>query len=421
MLGVNRSTVLHALSELTDRGLLVRRRGSGTFVDGEKWGVLHYPIRNRLPCILPTGGRIASADRCRKKAVKAAGSLPDLSGGDLPVDLRPSMSMPENSLQEVLRQELDEEASLTGLPSFKEAVCDHLRRFSGLETGQDEILVTTGAQQALFLITQCLLRPGDAVGIETPSYFYSLPVFQTAGLRLVAVPTDGDGVCPDGLDAVVSRWGIRMLFLNPVFQNPTGHVMSAGRKRDVLQYCAARRIPIVEDDAYSLLAFSGACDTRPVKSLDRCGGVLYIGSLSSYVGKNLRAGWLLAPAGVVGKLAEARRRMDAGLSVLPQMLAEHYLRTTWPEHGAFLRRELARRAGYLHEYLTRRLPDEFTFHPAEGGFYLYARATGEAGGKGRPHPLDILLEHGIVPAEGTEFGDRDGAFRLNYAYISPVI
>jgi DNA-binding transcriptional MocR family regulator len=413
LLGVNRSTVIHALSDLEDRGLLLRRQGSGTFVNGKKWGVQHYPVLNWLPRAPGGAQRIFSAGRRRERTPEPG--LLDLSGSDLAVDLKPCMRMPEGSWQEVLRQELDEESSLTGLPSFKEAICEHLRRFAGLEAERDQVLVTSGAQQSLFLITQCLLRPGDAVGLETPSYFYSLPVFQAAGLRLFAIPTDGEGICPEGLDDVVSRRRIRMVFLNPVFQNPTGHVMSAGRKRDILRYCSARRIPIVEDDAYSLLAFPGAGDTRPLKSLDRQGQVLYIGSLSSYMGKNLRAGWLIAPRSVTGKLAEARLQMDAGLSVLPQILAWRYLRTAWPEHGNFLRRELERRAAALQEHLRAALPGTLAFSPARGGFYLYARALEGAG-----RALAALREHGIVPAAGEDFGDREGSFRLNFAHAGPL-
>ena len=440
VLGVNRSTVIHALQDLTDRGILLRRQGSGTYVNPEKWGVQSYPILNWQP---PVASRAAQKNddhahrvsRYRKEALRAGKPWQDLSSSDLPGGLLPAMTMPENawpksplpqspllwgSLQDVLRQELDAESSLTGLAAFKTVVRDHLRQCLNLEVDPEQILITSGAQQALFLITQCLLRPGDAVGIEAPSYFYSLPVFQAAGLRLFAIPTDNEGVSPEGLDAVVSRRELKMIFLNPVFQNPTGLVMSSQRKQDILQYCAARHIPIVEDDAYSLLDFSPAVDIAPIKSWDRHGQVLYIGSLSSYVGKNIRAGWMVAPQGVVQRLAQVRQQIDSGVSILPQLLAGQYLQIDGEKHRRFLQATLARKAAAVQQWLTRAMPGAFTWTPPLGGFYLYLRANPEMGKTLTPglrkDLLEELLRHGIVPALGSHFGDAGGRLRLNYAH-----
>ncbi len=427
LMGVNRSTIIHALDEMADRGVLLRRQGSGTYVNDAKWGLQQYPILNWQPPAagrMPRGGAeyAARVQARREEARRRGETLWDLSGSDLAGDLLPSLSLPERSWQEVLGQELDEEASLTGLPSFKETVRDHLAESLGLQADCDEILVTSGAQQALFLITQCLLRPGDAVGIEEPSYFYSLPVFQAAGLRLFAIPTDREGIVPDGLDMVASRRGLKMIFLNPVFQNPTGHVMSAKRREDVLRYCSARHIPIVEDDAYSLLGFDAETDVGPLKSLDRHGQALYIGSLSSYMGKNIRAGWLAAPKAVVRRLAAVRRQIDAGPSVLPQLLAGQYLRGIAREHRRFLRTRLARRDALLRDRLSGAPPGLFACERPRGGFYCYLRADAaarDARERGENDPLGVLLSLGIIPARGVEFGDAQGRFRLNFAHARP--
>ncbi len=431
LLGVNRSTIIHALAELTDRGVLLRRQGSGTYVNHEKWGLQQYPILNwQPPAALRTAqgaGEYASRVARRKEEARLQGqtmpgkALWDLAGSDLAGDLSPAVAMPELSWREVLGREMDAESSLLGLSAFREVVRGHLKRNAGLAAEHDEILITSGAQQALFLITQCLLRPGDAVGIEAPSYFYSLPVFQAAGLRLFAIHTDSEGIEPGGLDAVVSRRGLKMIFLNPSFQNPTGRVMSARRKEAVLGYCAAGHIPIVEDDAYSLLGFGGAGDLTPLKSLDAHGRVLYVGSLSSYMGKNIRAGWLVAPSGVIRRLAAVRSQIDANLSVLPQLLAGHYLETAEAAHRAFLQTALARRAAALQERLAP-LAGTFAWEKPCGGFYLYLRAKEEARAKGapsnQPDPLQALLDLGIIPAPGTECGDAEGRFRLNFSHVT---
>lgn len=417
LLGVNRSTVIQALDELADRGVLLRRRGSGTYVNGDKWGVQQYPVLNWRPPVLGTrlGGQAARIAACREEARRAGRLLCDLSGSDLPPDLAPDAAVPEGSWRELLRQELDEESSLVGLPEFREAVRDHLRECLDLETDAEQILITSGARQALFLITQCLLRPGDAVGMEAPSYFYSLPLFQAAGLRLFAIPTDGEGILLDGLDDLITRRGLRMVFLNPVFQNPSGHVMSESRKRAVLHLCSARHVPIVEDDAYSLLSFSPQADAAPIKRFDAYGQTLYIGSVSSYMGRNVRAGWLVAPRGVVRKLADVRRQMDAGLSVLPQILAGHFLRHDLAGRLGPLRTELTRRAAALRQTLDAILPPGATYDPPQGGLHLYLRPHPDAGTG--DDILNALLGHTILPAPGAEFGDAEGRFRLNFGHF----
>ena len=421
-LQVARSTVVHALQDLTDRGVLLRRQGSGTYVNPEKWGLQQYPILNWQPHTAlhaqhGSGDYASQVSRYAEEARRSGRPWQNLSGSYLAGDLLPAIPLPEHSWQDVLRQELDGESSLTGLIQFKDVVREHLMRSLSLHVDPEQILITSGAQQALFLITQCLLRPGDAIGIEAPSYFYSLPVFQAAGLRLFAIPTDNDGILLDGLDAIIARRGLKMIFLNPMFQNPTGHVMSVKRRKEVLQYCSARRIPIVEDDAYSLLPFTPSVGIAPIKSLDDHEQVLYIGSLSSYVGKNIRAGWLVAPKSTVRKLAGVRQQIDADLSVLPQLLACHYLQTAVREHVSLLRKKLAGKAAALQERLNSVLPEAFTFLAPKGGFYLYLRGVNNERGN-RPHDfLGMLLGQGIVPALGSECGDADDTFRLNYAHF----
>ncbi|MDR0826803.1 MAG: PLP-dependent aminotransferase family protein [Desulfovibrio sp.] len=421
LLRVNRSTVVQALNDLTDRGILLRRLGSGTYVNKEKWGLRQYPLLNwRSPALAGADPAAAAQARLvaayRTKARQKGGRLDDCSGSDLAADLLPALATPAQAWREVLSREVDSEGALTGLASFKEAVQQHLRVNIGLTVDQEQILITSGTRQSLFLISQCLLKPGDAVGIEAPSYFYSLPLFQAAGLRLFALPIDRDGVILDGLDALVARRGIRMLFLNPVFQNPTGHLMSKTRKEEIARYCEARRLPIVEDDAYSLLSFSTGADFAPIKRLGSGEQVIYIGSLSSYMGGGVRAGWLVAPQGIVRKLGEVRLHMDAGLSVLPQLLAESYLRRTCPDHSLFLRPRLARRAAALRDRIAAELSGRFSCFPPQGGLYLYLYARKQWEKEGLTL-LEDLLRRGLVPALGLGFGDSAANFCLNFSGI----
>lgn len=423
LFGVNRSTVIRALDDLDDRGILIRRQGSGTYVNREKWGVQSYAWLNwqEPPALLPQpkeGAFHKEAALLRRKAARGTATVRDLSRDDIAPDLLREVPIPSQPWDEMVRAEQQDTAAHLGLDSFRDSVARFLETAQGLYAPRDEILITSGSRQAIFLITQCLLKAGDAVGVEAPSYFYSLPVFQAAGLRLYALPMDGEGVTVEGLERLCARRSPRMVFLNPVFHNPTGTVMSDARKRAVLNFCAAARIPIVEDDAYSLLSFGQQTATTPLKALDARNQVIHIGSLSSYAGRNIRAGWLIAPPGIIGKLATARHMMDAGLSVLPQLLAREYLDRAAREHLPLLREGLHHRAAHLAAFLRDAFGDTLNFRPPPGGLYLYAVMREE-------NPVRYaavqrrFLEYGVIPALGEDFGDSRQSFRLNHSLFVP--
>ncbi|SBW02974.1 conserved hypothetical protein [uncultured delta proteobacterium] len=420
LLGVNRSTVIHALDAMADRGVLVRKRGSGTYVNKEKWGVQTYARLNwqEPPALLPAARDTPFHRRAavlRRQAERdSALVLHDLSRDDLSPGLLPEISIPAGSWDDLVRAEQGDEAPNLGLIPFRRSVARFLRETAGLTVPFDDICITSGSRQAVFLITQCLLKVGDAVGVEAPSYFYSLPVFQAAGLRLYALPMDGQGITVDGLERLVARRSLKMIFLNPVFHNPTGTVMTDGRKKAVLDFCAAARIPIVEDDAYSLLDFGTTAGNSPMKAQDKRDQVLYTGSLSSYAGRNIRAGWLVAPPGITAKLAAARHMMDAGLSVLPQLLAGEYLERVAAGHLPRLRAELAARARALADFLRAAFGDRLVFDLPPGGLYIYA-AMRPGDAKHYPAMQQEFLDHGIIPALGEEFGDTQPSFRLNHS------
>ncbi|MCC8194005.1 MAG: PLP-dependent aminotransferase family protein [Deltaproteobacteria bacterium] len=422
LLSVNRSTVIRALDEMGDRGILVRKRGSGTYVNREKWGVQSYARLNWQdpPALLPAakaGPFHREAAFLRQRAARSGEKLRDLSRDELAPGLLPVFPIPERSWRDVVRAEQGDEAAHLGLPQLRHSLSAFLRATSGIDAPAEDILITSGSRQAIFLITQCLLKVGDAVGVEAPSYFYSLPVFQAAGLRLYALPMDEHGITLEGLEKLASRRSLKMVFVNPVFHNPTGTVMSDARKNAVLDFCAAARIPIVEDDAYSLLFFRRMEGLSPLKAWDRRNQVIHIGSLSSYAGRNLRAGWLLAPTGIIAKLAAARQMMDAGLSVLPQIIANEYLDNVATRHLSVLRGNLAASALELAAFLRGTFGDRIVFDPPSGGLYTYA-VMRDRDARSYAAMQTAFLRHGVIPALGEDFGDARPSFRLNHSLFS---
>lgn len=421
LLKVNRSTVVHALNNLTDRGVLIRKTGSGSFINHQKWGLQSQPLINwqSPPSVLSqkSDSYALKANQLRKEAQITHKPLLDLSNGDLPTDLLPALSLHKLSWQELLHHEQGEEASHLGLNSLRKAVKDYLAKSLKLSVDDDQILITSGTQQAIFLITQGLLKPGDAIGIESPSYFYSLPLFQATGLRIYAAPTDAEGITLEGLEKLINQKNIKMIFLNPVFQNPTGRVMSQTRKQELLTYCYYKQIPIIEDDAYSALPFQKNIDTSPIKKFDKQQQVIYLGSLSKYLGKNIRAGWMIAPKPIINKLAEIRQQLDAGLSVLPQLLAEHYLINHATTHEQFLQETLHERSEQLTAWLTENYSQQLYFSKPLGGYHLYARCLQHTP-KDLNHLLEHLLQQRIIVMRGSEFGDSPYCLRLSYGHFN---
>lgn len=420
LLKVNRSTIIHALEDLSDRGVLIRKVGSGTYVNNEKWGLQSSPLINwqASPSVFNTQRQDAytlQTNQLRQQQIQSP--IFDLANGDLPKDLYPTITLPELSWQELLHQEQSMEASHQGLTAFRKTVQDHLRKQFNMDIPLEQILITSGTQQAIFLITQGLLKPGDAIGIEAPSYFYALPLFQATGLRIYAIPTDREGITMDGLDKLLLRQPLKMIFLNPVFQNPTGYVMTEQRKKQLLKYCLIKRIPIVEDDAYSAISFQKNIETSPIKKLDKRQQVIYVGSLSKYIGKNIRAGWLIAPKAIVNKLANIRQQLDSGLSVLPQILAQHYLNHYSATHFLTLQTTLLQRANNLIEWLNTHYKQQLIFYRPLGGYHLYAKLVD-------PSPtvlnkiLNDLLTHRIIVTRGTEFGDTPHHLRFSYGHFN---
>ncbi|SFC33453.1 DNA-binding transcriptional regulator, MocR family, contains an aminotransferase domain [Alkalibacterium subtropicum] len=414
-LDVNRSTVIRAMEELTAQGVLIRKKGSGTYVNPDKWGLQTKPLINWGTSLTNETIKRKSAYELAADKVRAQKSeeILDLSRGVLSADLLPELKAPQLSWKELVQQEKEQTPRNTGIHSLRESVQSYLKKTYDMTVPLEEIMITSGTQNALFLISQGLLKPGDAVGIEAPSYFYSLRLFQAAGLRIVPIPMDAEGMTVKGLQEASVNHPLKMVFLNPIFQNPTGLVMSAKRKSEILDYCLMKRIPVVEDDAYGGLSFDSSVENSPLKKRDRQQQVIYLGTLSKLAGHHLRIGWMIGPPTILKELAAIRLQTDSELSFLPQFMADHFLRTEIDEHQDKITTELQKRARSMEKWLRAEFGDEIDFQPAKGGFHLYCRFPD----KTKEEVDDILrklLEKNIIVSEGQKFGDQMNGFRLSF-------
>ncbi|MER6628791.1 PLP-dependent aminotransferase family protein [Streptomyces sp. NPDC000987] len=244
----------------------------------------------------------------------------------------------------------------------------------GLATDADDILVTTGSQQALSLLATALLEPGDTVLVEDPCYLAALQAFGLAGARVVAVPTDADGVDPEALEALVVSERPKLLYTVPTFQNPTGRTMPAGRRAAVAAVAARRGLWIVEDDPYGELRFEGERVPWIASFDDARDRTVLLGSFSKVMAPGLRLGWLRAPAALRRACAIAKQAADLHTPTVNQLAAARYLADRDLDGhvvrvaGAYRERRDAMLAG-----LADALPDGSTWNRPAGGMFLWAR------------------------------------------------
>lgn len=245
-----------------------------------------------------------------------------------------------------------------GREGLRAWVAARLRK-RGAEVSPDEVLITSGAQQALAIAAQVLFQPGARVGCDAESYPDALDLFRTRGLKPVA-----------------TRTGVAGFYVMPAMSNPHGRVMPDDARRELLRRARAERAPILEDDAYAELRFDGP-PPRPLLADDRA-RVWHIGTLSKTLCPGLRVGWLVVPRRAYARAKEAKHTADLQANSLAQALLEDFL--SHSDYDALVARACrfyARRAHHLTRALARHLP-ALRFTPPEGGFTIWAE-TGREG------------------------------------------
>lgn len=411
-LEVNRSTIVTVYQELAARGWIETKKRSRTYVSNHMWGTTQkrFPNWNQYAkggTFLPN---LPLLRRVRKEV--NLGECIDFAG-DQSDSFFPIRQLQNIMMQHPFDAPLQYDHSHGYFP-LREAIVNHMKTFHDIQSTPSSILVTSGAQQALSLITQSLLEPGDAVAMEQPSYFYSLPLFQSAGLRLFPLTIEREGIHPENIELLYQKHRIRMVFLNPTFQNPTGYTLPLEHRKKVVHTCAKLGIPIVEDDPFSLLSTQG-CPPETLKKMDPGGLVLYIGSLSKIVGSSLRIGWLIGPQEILGRLADVRQQMDYGLSIFPQWIAYQFLSSPeFMEHLSQLKYELRERQQFFVSTLNQYLGEELEFNLPQGGIHLWCKLKFPLQDQ---KLLESGIQQGVLFVPGSIYGSPEGFVRFTYARV----
>src|SRR5581483_11331175 len=188
----------------------------------------------------------------------------------------------------------------------------------------EEVMLTTGSQQALDLIAHTLLDPGDVVAVELPSYIGGTSAFYARSARLAGVQQDDEGIVPESLADVARKERPKLLYVIPNFQNPSARLMTQRRRDRVLEIAREFDFIVIEDDPYGELVYVDGADTRSIQSRDREGRVLYLGTFSKTLSPGVRCGWIAGAKELIDKFEVAKQAADLCSGMLDQMIIDEY-------------------------------------------------------------------------------------------------
>jgi DNA-binding transcriptional MocR family regulator len=374
--GINHLTAVRVYRRLAELGYVAAAVGRGTFVrrsvpaaaaaavaaDSDDW---------QLGMLAPR--TLSYADEMLRDSLHAPhtlGTIP-LSSGFPDPELCPSQELADIAAQ-LAR---DDPRSVTGylevegLPALRERLAE-LGREAGYARDAGEILVTSGARQALDLVARAILSPGDVAVVESPTFAGALASLQATGARVLPLPVDADGPDVDALERILARHEIKLVALQASCQNPTGGDLSPARRERLLELARTRGFFVLDDGVYATMRFDGA----PLPRLRAAAPshVIYVDSLSKTIGGGLRVGWIAAGGPVFQRLVQLKLDSDIHTAALPQHLGARYLEGD--RHEQLLKRVVPvyrRRRDALLRALERHLGDEATWTIPAGGHHTW--------------------------------------------------
>ena len=311
-----------------------------------------------------------------------------------------------------------------GYNPLREQLAAFMTAKGATDVAADNLIVTTGSQQALDLLGKTLISPGDKVIVEGPTFLATIQCFRLYGAELISAPIDGNGVKTDELEKLIAEHKPKFVYLIPTFGNPSGAMLSLERRKAVLEMAVKHNTLIVEDDPYGDLYFG---DAPPPSLLNLSATVpgsrdllVHCGSLSKVLSPGLRVGWMIAPAELLAKATMCKQFSDAHTSTFAQATAAQYLKAgRMPATLAHVRKVYAERAQAMGDALRKELGDAIEFVQPQGGLFVWARLTGAGGKVADGNVLaKRAIEKGVAFVPGTPFfcANPDHAtFRLSFA------
>jgi DNA-binding transcriptional MocR family regulator len=404
--GLSRTTIVAAYDRLRQSGLVRSRQGSGTRVTSRRPGLSQpydagaeatgaWRTDPWLPSgIGPGGATVGLLTPVIDEAI------------ELTIGALPASPVVAEAIGAVVRDGLETLLADTGYdpfghPPLRAAIATHLSD-RGIPTDPDEVIVTSGAQQALHLIGSQLGGPDASVLLENPTYIGAVDAFRSAGNRLVPIPTDAEGARVEVAGLLAAGERIRLAYVIPTFHNPTGAVMPEERRHELVRIAGEAGFRLVEDLTPDTTLGRGSPPS--LAALDPSGRVITVGSLSKIAWGGLRIGWIRASRADIDRLVAGKIVADHSTSLITQAVAAHVFERI-DESAARARRIAAEHRDILTEALTRRLPD-WTWVEPQGGLALWVRLPDtDAVAFSR-----IAANHGVIVRPGP-LASPDGGFR----------
>jgi 2-aminoadipate transaminase len=367
--------------------------------------------------------RTAGMSASEVRALFAVASRPEvvsLAGGMPYVQ-----ALPSDVVQRVVREVLDEAGPVAlqygggqGEVGLRETLVS-VMAVEGLDADPEDMVITTGAQQALDLLGKIFLDPGDTVAVEAPAYVGALTAFGAYEPRFLAIDLDDEGMVVDQLEEAFVR-GDRPVFVYtvPNFGNPSGMTMSYARRRQLVALCREAGVPIVEDNPYGLLRFEGE-PLPTLKSMDP-DNVIYLGTVSKTFSPGVRVGWALAEASVVQRLVLAKEAADLCGSNLTMLVTQRWFsdEDRWRANLEVLTRAYRVRRDVMLDALEEHLPPDTHWTHPEGGFYVWATLPSWLDTKAL---LARAVERRVAYVPGIAFyPDGRGTDQLRLAFCYPT-
>jgi 2-aminoadipate transaminase len=306
-------------------------------------------------------------------------------------------------------------------------IARHTGRY-GISVTEENILITSGSQQALDLIGKVFINPGDRILVEEPTYLGALQAWNAYGAEYVTVRMDENGMVTDELENAL-RSGVKFIYVLPNFQNPTGVTLSTERRQKLLEIADQYGVPIIEDDPYGQLRYEGE-NLPSIVSMDNeyrkngnneyRGNVIYLSTFSKTLAPGLRLAWVIAPAQVIRKLVQAKQGADLHTSTFNQIVAYEVARGGFIDrHIWLIRRVYGERRNVMLDAMEELFPPGVTWTKPQGGLFLWGMLPKELD---TTEIFKIAVARKVAFVPGAPFfalGGGKNTMRLNFSYSNP--
>ena len=303
-----------------------------------------------------------------------------------------------------------------GVTELRELILKRVKEKENIDAKLENVMVTTGSEQAIDLVGKAFVNPGDTVIVEEPTYLCALDVFRSYGANFVSVPMDDDGMKMDALEeALKAHPETALVYTVPNFQNPTGRTMPAERRKKFAELAAKYDVPVLEDNPYGDIRFAGE-HVPSVKSFDHAGKVFYMSTFSKILAPGFRLGWLVADPKVIEKLTVLKQSADLHTDNLVQyVVTEFFKENDVDAHVKEISDRYGKRKQLMIDGIKKYFPKDVKYTDPEGGMFLWVEVPGVTD---TVELFKQCLEHNVAFVPGDPFfagKPQPGTFRLNYS------